>query len=628
MRDVLRIAMVITAVCALTTLAILALFGFLFVYRQRGIAKTMRRNGASNGGIVTYFLSGSSFIALISAAAGAIASYNLSGYFMELVRRTVAGYGTDDLRYSNAALSISKITEFAPDIVPSVFALTMLALFVAAALACSAFSILSIRSINGRLRKRAPKKTSRRAGTASRSLRGGPLKYSWLSVCRGASRSFIPIVLCALATALLLQLTNATEEYEKSYAQLVDDTDITGYITNSRGTWRYGLLLDGVALNDFHTSGLLSEISITKTGSHYQYGIDPPEVWTSFTMETWADTLAAGPGLIWTNDLSAAQEFFSCTELPVTFMEGYDVSMFSHIPPGEEPFEVSMRLEAFYEWDDPRDRGPAHVIVSTAFLEQNDLSFGDTIELSTIYGKDFDWKSVQIVGSFIKQGSADNIYVPLSNFHIEEYSGYGSPGRIYMTLKDTPSSYVFDPDPDAAVLQRLSFSSIEFVMRGASELDAFKEYLHERGYSEVNNTRKIRTYITIEDKTFLATNRAMAQRLWYMQKIFPALYVLLILLAALIPFILIQMRKRETALMRAQGAAKHTAFFSVFFEQVMLCLPGVIIGGGVWLIVYGNATQLGVRLASLFAAFWLLGTGFSAFTLNRGSVRTVLKAEE
>lgn len=120
----------------------------------------------------------------------------------------------------------------------------------------------------------------------------------------------------------------------------------------------------------------------------------------------------------------------------------------------------------------------------------------------------------------------------------------------------------------------------------------------------------------------------MSQRLWYMQRIFPALYILLELLAALIPFIIVRLRKRESALMRAQGAAKHTAIFSLFWEQVMLCVPGMIIGAGVWLAAPGTPTRTGAVLTTLFTLLWLLGSGASAMSLSRGSVRTILRAEE
>jgi len=177
-------------------------------------------------------------------------------------------------------------------------------------------------------------------------------------------------------------------------------------------------------------------------------------------------------------------------------------------------------------------------------------------------------------------------------------------------------------------LRKLTFNSAGFKMQGAEDLSAFKDFLHDSGYSEVNNPRTIRNYITIEDKTFLTAQRAMSQRLWYMQKLFPALYILLELLAFLIPFILIRLRRRESALMRAQGASKHTAFSCLFTEQMILCLTGAIVGAGIWYSVFRSATGQGFLLASIFTLLWLAGTGAAAFSLNPGSIRNTLKAAE
>ena len=678
-RDVLRIAVIITVVCALTTLAMLALFGFLFVYRQRGLVKTMRRVGVVNGGVFTYFLFGSGCIALLGAAAGAFVSHTLSGAFMELVRRSIANYSTDNLRYSNANLTVSKTIEFAPDIAPVVFILTALALFAFAVLACYVFTSVSVRSKTAGGRSRAGKRSggdgarsrslgggvrsrslggggvsgarsrsldgggggsggggarSRSlggGGVKSRSLNGGALKYAWISVQRGGSRTFLPVILCALAAALILQLTSTTVAYESGYNRLVEETDITGYITDFRGAWRYGLMLDAVVINDLYYSGILSNVSVTKSGYHYAYDLQTPEEWNMYSIETYTDNVSSGPGFIWTNDLAATHEFYGCADLPVTFMSDYDLSIFSYLPPEDEPFE----LEGVYDnwvWPEQEVR-PIQCIVSTAFLEEHTLAYGDIFEVSVSEGDSFDFKTMEIIGSYVKQGSADNIYIPLSNYHIYEFGvkavGRGGSALSYTYKYDyLPSSYIFSPDPDVDLLNKLALSSVSFKMRGASGLDAFKSFLFDRGYSEVNQTREIRSYITIEDKTFLATERAMSQRLWYMQKIFPALYVLLELLSALIPFILVQLRKRESALMRAQGASKSTAFSSIFAEQIMLCIPGVLIGGGLWLAAAGTPTRLGLALAVLFALFWLFGAGISAFSLNRGSVRTILKAEE
>ena len=620
LRDVLRIAVIVTVVCSLTALSVLALFGFLFVYRQRGLARIMRRLGAAKSSIRGYFTFGSGSIALISATFGAFISLKLSGSVMEFVRRIIADRA-DDLRYSNAGLSVSKPIEFAPDIAPGIFALTALALFILAILACLIFASLNIRSTAMNVRSNP----RRKAGKAARScsLSGGARKYAWLSVRRGASRSALPVVLCSFAAALLLQLTSTTEAYKASYRQLALDTDVSGYLTDFRGVWRNGLLVTGTVINDLYNCHMLSEISFSKT-FHYSYGLEVPANPSPFSIAAFVGKIIAGSCYVWTNDLSAVQEFYGCSELPVTFIDGYDLSVFSAIPPGDKP--VTEMTDSFLLAQPKREPSPA--IVSTAFLEDNHLAPGDIITVIISDGTElnYDPADVRIVGSYIKQGVNDNIYVPLSEYHLIRADG-NSASRTVLYY-DVPASYVYWSDPDPDLLRNLTFGSLSFKIQGAYDIDAFKEYLYRQGYSEVNKARSIRSFVTIEDKTYTAALRAMEQRWWYMQKIFPALYILLELMAALIPLILIRMRKRESALMRVQGAAKSTVFFSLFLEQAALCLPGTLIGAVIWLAVSGKASRLGLTLVLLFALLWLLGAGISAFLLNRGSVRSILKAEE
>ena len=225
----------------------------------------------------------------------------------------------------------------------------------------------------------------------------------------------------------------------------------------------------------------------------------------------------------------------------------------------------------------------------------------------------------------------DNIYIPLAYYHIikEGESIFDRVERVYYsTYTDVPALYAFTEEPEFEYLRLLSFDSVSFKTRGALGLSAFKNYLYERDYSGVNLLRGERTFVVFEDKTFLAAKSAMSQRMWYMERIFPALYVLLEFIAALIPFILIQLRKRELALMHAQGAAKRTAFSSVFWEQFMLCIPGVALGIAAHAAIFGAPAETGRSLGLLFTLLWLLGAGVSAIILNRGSVREILRAEE
>ena len=642
MRDVLRIAIVISIACAVTTLAVLALYGFLFVYRQRVLAKLMRRVGASNGGIIVYFLSGSSCLALLSASAGAFISRRLSGTVMDFVREAAASYGADDLRYSVSALSVARPMEFAPDVSPVVFAVTAAAVFVAAVAACFVYTYLSIKS-QTQIRRPASKKQTarpatekkaRRTGTVSRSLSGGSLKYAWLSVIRGASRSILPIVLCAFSAALLLQLTHTTVAYKTSYDDMSRDTEISGYFTDVRGIWRNRLLLGGPLIRDMYQSDCLSKISLSKSffyGYNIPYTQEIPKypvqnLGSRDPWEAFIQKITSGPNFIYTNDIAGTQEFYGCTELPVTFIDGFSAERFAQMPLKEEPIDTSFLYEKMI-WP---NREPYPAIVSEDFLKNNNLAPGDDIYVYTNNGSDLicDTKYIKIVGSFVRQGRADNIYVPLYTYHSAQISIYSIRGERMVRYTDTPISYIFSGQPDDVLLRGISVSSLGFTVRGAQNLSMLKEILYERGYSEVNTIRAVRSFVTIDDKVFLATQRAMSQRLWYMERIFPVLYTLVEILAVLTSFILIQLRKREAALMRSQGAGKATAILSVFWEQVILCLPGVIIGAGTWVLASGSATVSGVRLTALFALLWLASAGVSAFALNRGSVRVILKAEE
>ncbi|HPG92139.1 MAG TPA: hypothetical protein PK675_01870, partial [Clostridia bacterium] len=159
-------------------------------------------------------------------------------------------------------------------------------------------------------------------------------------------------------------------------------------------------------------------------------------------------------------------------------------------------------------------------------------------------------------------------------------------------------------------------------------LSEFKSILNEYGYSEVSRLHSKRIFIVLEDREFLNTTSAISQRIWYMNNTFPVIYVLLEFIAGFAPFILVQMRKREIAMMRGQGANPKISFLSIFYEQLFLCLTGAALGIGGYLLVMKTINSLGLILAGLFVVCWLIGTAISINRINHCSVRSILKAEE
>lgn len=617
LKDVLRGAVLVTCVCAIVCLAVAFLFGFLFVYKQRDAAKNMRRLGAGERSIFSYFLFGSGFISLTSVIIGTVISIEMSGWFMEFVRKLAAGYAADDLRYSNGNLSMVKAIEFAPKIRTDILLFTGFIVFLLTVSSCCLFAGLCINPHNHK-----HKVSPARDGAVSCSLHGGPFKYAWISIKRGYSRTYIPILVSICVIILLLQLTYVTVNYNAKLEELNKSTEIKGYFTDIYGKQTSGLNVDGIAVHSLASSGYLADISVTKDQFYYYLGrsivngqpVELPEFEfpaTEFAFETFTYNLSHGSNIVYTNDLSSVPEFYFSSNIITNFSDGYDASIFKQEVP-EFHFDLNIVPNSFNGHGastfSQEAGGSNCCIVSTAFMEENGINLGDTISVLTFDGKDFSERAMLVAGSFVKAGKADNIYCQLG--------AYISPKAL------------LEGETGDSILNGCTFSSVHFKLAGSENLSSLKDYLCGKGYSEVKKIRSVRSFITIDDKIFLTTKSAMTQRIWYMDRIFPALYILIELLAGLIPYILIQQRRREIAIMRGQGTSRRIAFFNMFIEQAMLNVTGVILGILLSMLLYLKYSSLGFVLTGIFTFCWLVGTFISVHQINHCSVQSILKAEE
>jgi hypothetical protein len=168
-QTILRLAQFVTAVCALLLLAVAALFGFLFVYRQRDTSETMLMLGTGRVKVCAYFLYSAGSIALVAAAAGAVTAYFLHDGIISLVARAADHYKLIDARFSNGNLSTTRTLEFAPQLDWQLFAYVGAAVFLVALIACLGFIISTfVRSRLSQRRPAGPKKARRTS-----LLRGG-----------------------------------------------------------------------------------------------------------------------------------------------------------------------------------------------------------------------------------------------------------------------------------------------------------------------------------------------------------------------------------------------------------------------------------------------------------------------
>jgi len=594
LREILRVTNIISAVCILAGLCVLALFGYLFVYRQRDVSVTMFLLGTGKKRVCAYFLFGSGVLSLVSAALGAFLGYLLSGRVGALITRLAASVTLSDMRYSNAALSITESLAFSPSASPGPFLFAAVSVFLLAVFSCLLFTLGTFRRKRARAGgAAAPEKAVRRFA-----LRGKSAKYTLLSIARGGPRSVITPVTALLAALLLCRLAASGAAYWAEYENVCADTVIEGSVTDIYGETTGNLAVSGITLNTLLRSGYIGDMTISKSAVYYFEGIAvsggaaqdiPAFVFpTGFAHETFVDHLLKGSSVVFTNSLDKSPEFYYSSFVETEFLDGYDLSVFTSGTDSESPVPC---------------------LLSTSFIAENGIEFGDTIRILAYNSSRFAELDLLVVGSYLKAGVKDNIYCPLSGYIDQDL----------LTVDESDSTY--------QTLSRITVDSADFTLADASKLSDFKDFLEACGYSGVNDLNAKRVFVLLDDRSFNDTVETLSRQIRYAGVLYPILYVLTGAAGLLGAYLLVLSRRREFAVMRVLGTPPAKAFGCFFFEQVLLCLPGAALGLAVSALD-GSFSQRGALLTAGFAVCWLLGSAASLVRMDGPAVLAILHEEE
>ena len=581
LEDMLRMVQIIAGVCLAVGLGFLVLFGYLLVYRQRGVGRTMIRVGAARRNVHTYFLFCAGTTALPAAVLGLVLSRLVCLGVLRLLEVLLNDSTSMDLFFSNTALAMQRTaTEYLAAPGWGTLALIALATLVLALISCLVFSAVSLER---RHKRRRTRHTAQ--GARSRSLKGGALTYARLSARRGGFRSLVPVLAGICAAVLFCQLTGTVTRYDHQLMKLRADSSVRGSMTDFSGRSTTGLVLDQGVVNQIaELPGVTDLTWMTATSYYlaevYRDGVKisgpglPEQPTTSFEEERYMANLAAGPELILINRLEGAPEFMYSTSLVTQWLEGYDSSVFA-----EENGALEGNICA----------------IPTDLMDQYDIRLGDTIELEVLCSNQYEqYRNLVrflVVCSYVQEGRSNNIYTTLRG---AQYGGVN--------------------------LNR-AISGATFSIPSCTDLAAVKQALYDMGLSAVGKLRPVRNFVIINDAAYLTTERAAAQRLWYMQHLFPVVYAIALGLAYLLAFLQVQSRRRELRTMRSVGADRKTAYGSLFLEQLMLAALGAVLGAGLCLAL-GWGSRLGLGLTAAFAVLWLLGAHVA---LCRANSRHILK---
>lgn len=514
--NIRRISMIIALSSIVAIMVVVFLFGFLFVFRQRMVADVMVKMGTGIGPVYRYYLYGTFFITALSAMIGAYIAGRLNSFVEETLLKLLESQGGINDAFSNGSLSITRTFQFSPEISQNMFIVIGFIVILLALVSSAIFvrNALAQHHKSGKKSHFRPVKKS--------SVRGsGPARYSLLSMTRGLIRTFTVIGLSLTMITFIGQLTQTTKRYEENIETLIEDTLISGQFTDIKGRPADRLNVEAFNIQDLFASDKIESLGLAKSipylymglveSQGQSYDVPPLEPPTGFAYDRFINALEMGDQVVFTNNLYATPEFKFSNNVQLEFMEGYDM----------EVFESETETNA--------------CIVSTDFLRDHNLQIGDTIKsflqfeghMNIRFDRDELYRGYdyRIIGSFEKELSKNNIYVPVAGF-------------ISM------NQMLYEEDFYHDRIYVFTFDSTEFTVK-ASNLEDLRTYMEDYGFSEVNDIRTYRSFIVLDDKVYTSTLELLNKQLGYIGILYPILYGLIAVLALVMGYLISHGRKKK-----------------------------------------------------------------------------------
>ncbi len=617
-------ATAVTLASALGALAVVFLFAYLFVGRQKEAVNVLVSLGTPGGKISLWLLSGAVLISGIASALGSILGGAALGKIIALAFSAATEMYAVDSRYSESAVGVVREAAGIGE-TPAWPAIAAFAfIFILSLVLCYIFLRLARKQTTpkrGKVSVRVPR------GGTSLAMRG-PLRFAMLSARRGGWRSGVVPAVALVLSIFLGILASASAGWSEQMDALYADAEISGRAVSTNGRRSTGMVVSAENARTLWQSGMIEDISVSR-GFNYWFPEDMPNFGTgSFAEETRQVWISEQPEIVALSGFAAAPEFIYSGTPEVEWLEGWDESFLADPEACASLLETMDHFRSGTLLKAEKEADTIPCLVPNSIMERFGLSLGDEISLSLRYIIDSDiWEThrrILVVGSFPQSGSDANIYAPLTLWCDESWiTGEEDilPSGQRVNLK------FFTPlDRDQYFYFHSRFSTCVFTLSDASCLDELRDYLGAKEFSRVDALRSNRTTILLFDRSFVETVGGLGRYISFSQLLFPVLFALMAVLGFIISWLMVNSRRMEFAILRGLGASRGRVFLSFFLEQVLLCLSGGIIGSAVLWVATGGLVWCWA--VALFALCYLLGAALSVLAVGRTHLMSLLSERE
>lgn len=625
-QELQRILQIFLWVCALVIGAVLALFGYLFVSRQRETAGIMLALGSGKGHVYRYFSAAATGVALPAAILGALAGRVMEQRVLQFVADFTAKYQTPDVRFSSEYLSMSKTLLFSPKASPMLYVLAGAVMAVGAILVCALFAqnAMGEKCPGKKRRPRAPKSPARPSRASGR------LKYTWLSMRRGGLRTASTVLLCLVLSVFLGQLTATADTYQKQLKAVERNTRLRGYAASFDGMQMDDLVVRAEDLQALWKTGLLESLDVSSVSGTYRLlGVlaradgtltgakmpEMPDPSAGFAYETYLNQMSLEPAWVSTSSLTNAVDFYYQPP-EITWLEGLDESCLK-----QSICDVC--------------------VVPDTLLARAGLALGDVVRLRLLqynqWGPFLYDLDLLVGGSYRHTTGAETLYLPLDRPFPQaseppeltdrtQFAGMEAAKEAGVFWGNFASAEYYPQFYQSwmeAGLERQTFSSAVLTLKSPEALSGLRDAAAREGFSSPRGS-ETRQWLVLDDKSYNTSVRTLSRQNQYLSALYTFLYILSGVIALVLSFLLLLARKKEIAIMRGLGTRLGQIFAVFFVEQLVLSLLGAGVGYAVWRLTGGTVLPLYHLLLSVILLLWCLGTGICTLRLLRSRALAVL----
>lgn len=645
-----------TIASAAAGVAVICLFAYLFIIRQRETAEVMMKLGSGRVRTIAYLIIGIMILAILAGLTGTFIASRVDSRLTEAVWSNLQDGIMQDLRYSERSLGMQ--LPFTPELVTAAWVRYL----TSGVIVGLVFGLTLVASV---LTLKKPKRRKAKTVLAPKIKHNRALSFAWLPglslrfACRSIRRNFFRSLIVPLAVALLaafiLVIGISTAKQEQAAQTIYDEIPTTAYLTTALGrhrnfpirfqtdivhmfetdwycreTWRMffypatGEDIRNVKAYLGENSLVVKEVLLTKYMNYEYMGLvehadgspgspdlpDRPDVdrQKSSMEEQLGFSLLEQkvkrmPVLALTDSVTRTSEAVKLRGSQVEWLEGYS----------DEDFLELQNI----------------IIFPDRLMSEKGLMMGDVIRLGVyeqtndfgVLAEAFDFK---IIGTYFQGSRSPVLYVPWTLI-TEMKMGTDLELVISGGIGSTEPAITYTGIPNEYLAESVDAATI--IPEDARELDALRDYLEENGYSQVGIIRSNRLAVVIEDKALADGLLSIQQHLSFLHFIIPIMLLLSGVIAFILSYLLTRNRLPEFAVMRSLGSKKIQVYQAFFLEQFFLLLIGVLPVATI-LVVHQDWLPAVGRNLILFLAVYTLGIVIAIGLMGRSKVLDILFAKE